>query len=151
MIFTYADKSPILTQPLRAFSLGPSRIMPQIVGQMRVAIIPPNTAAISTAKRLWRPSPITTRILPFFCTYLGRRFIHHMTSPLVGTKMRTALCTTGCFTGVRHICACNLPFYGPNLTAPDANKVNFTRLAIKNCEHTWGRDVKSNLHEFRCK
>jgi len=29
----------------------------------------------------------------------------------------------------------------------DAPYLNFTRLAIKNCEHTWGRDVKSNLKD----
>lgn len=29
----------------------------------------------------------------------------------------------------------------------DAPYLNFTRLAIKNCEHTWGKDVKSNLRD----
>jgi len=29
----------------------------------------------------------------------------------------------------------------------DAPYLNFTRLAIKNCEHTWGKDVKSNLKD----
>ena len=29
----------------------------------------------------------------------------------------------------------------------DAAFLNFSRLAIKNCEHTWGRDVKSNLRD----
>eukprot|EP00656_Telonema_subtile_P005519 TRINITY_DN1250_c0_g2_i2.p1 TRINITY_DN1250_c0_g2~~TRINITY_DN1250_c0_g2_i2.p1 ORF type:complete len:838 (-),score=162.47 TRINITY_DN1250_c0_g2_i2:112-2625(-) len=29
----------------------------------------------------------------------------------------------------------------------DAPYLNFSRLAIKNCEHTWGKDVKSNLKD----
>ena len=31
--------------------------------------------------------------------------------------------------------------------ARDAAFLNFTRLATKNCEHTWGRDVKTNLKD----